>query len=489
MKFLTKLLLLMILVVATVGALEAQTGTKLRTAEDIKKSQEASKPDAKRKAQLQKQRAEAKEKNHKGAPLWAMNAIIYEVNIRQYTNEGTFEAFTKHIPRLKEMGVDILWLMPVQPISELNRKGTLGSYYSIADYEGINPEFGNEEDFEMLVKMAHKYGMKVMLDWVGNHTGWDHKWIKQYPDFYKKDDDGKMFPPVEDWTDVVALNYENQRLWGAMNSAMSYWIERYDIDGFRCDVAGMVPTKYWVQARAKLNSIKPLFMLAESEEKEHIESGAFDMIYAWNTHHLMNDLARGEVKAPAFMKQQLTDLKTFPKHSYRMLFTSNHDENTWNGTVEERMGNNAKSMALLTFTLPGMPLIYSGQETGLDHRLEFFEKDAIEWDPRSPWAAFYANLIRFRKSNPALMAGLRTGEFFQLRTTNDENTIAFYRKSGPNVVVVYVNLMDKDTRIKVSGTTDLGTGFSDPFDRGAKDVRLDSVDLPANGYKVYVKNR
>jgi len=491
MKYLSKLLLLTLLIVATIGTLDAQTGTKLQTAEDIKKAQQFAKPDAKTKAKMQQQRAEAKKQatGEKGAPEWAMNAVIYEVNIRQYTKEGTFEAFAKHLPRLKEMGIDIIWLMPVQPISKLNRKGKLGSYYSISDYKGINPEFGDERGFEMLVQTAHKYGMKVMLDWVANHTGWDHQWVEQYPDFYKKDDKGEMYPPVEDWTDVVALEYENPKLWQEMTNEMAYWVERFDIDGFRCDVAGMVPTKFWVKARTKLRSIKPLFMLAESEEAEHLESGAFDMIYAWNTHHLMNKLATGEESAAALIKQQLTDMKTFPKDSYRMLFTSNHDENTWNGTVEERMGKNAKSMAVLTFTLPGMPLIYSGQEVGLNQRLEFFEKDEIKWDERSPWTPFYTELIRLRKSNPALRSGPKSGAFYQLKTTNDENVIAFYRESGNNIVVVYVNLMDKETRVKVKGTEELGTGFADAFDRSVKAVRLDSVDLPANGYKVYVKSK
>jgi glycosidase len=309
---------------------------------------------------------------------WSKNSNIYEVNIRQYTPEGTFAAFENHMPRLKEMGVDILWLMPIHPISEKNRKGTMGSYYAVADYQKTNPEFGTLNDLKHLVSTAHEMGMKVIIDWVANHTGWDNWLISEHADWYTSDSTGNIICPLNtDWSDVADLNYDVPEMREYMIQSLEYWVKEANIDGYRCDVAGMVPIDFWVDARTRLDAIKPLFMLAEHEGKEVLE--AFDMIYAWEFHHIMNGIAKGE-KTISDIDAYYAKIDTiFDVEDYLMTFTSNHDENSWNGTAFERMGDAVECMAVFSATVPGMPLIYSGQEDELNKRLKFFEKDVIEW--------------------------------------------------------------------------------------------------------------
>lgn len=382
-------------------------------------------------------------------PDWSKNANIYEVNIRQYTKEGTFKAFEKHLPRLKEMGVDILWLMPIFPIGEKNRKGTMGSYYAVKDYMAVNPEFGTMEDFKDLVKKAHDMGFKVILDWVANHTAWDNQMIYEHPDWYTEDSTGKMVSPY-DWTDVADLNYDSQGLRDYMMEALKFWVEQADIDGYRCDVAGMVPTDFWDRAREQLDNIKPVFMLAEAEQVDHHEK-AFDMSYAWELHHIMNQIAKGEKNAndiEIYMEKQDT---LYPANAYRMIFITNHDENSWNGTVNERMGEGAKAFAVLTYTLPGMPLIYSGQEVGLDKRLEFFEKDEIDWDFDSSLVKFYTNLNHLKSENKALWNGEYGGELKRIKTSDDESVFAFIREKEGNQIFVITNLTDKPVSVTLFG--------------------------------------
>jgi glycosidase len=316
---------------------------------------------------------------------WSQSANIYEVNIRQYTQEGTFKAFAKHLPRLKAMGVDILWLMPVQPIGEKNRKGTLGSYYAVRDYTAINPEFGNLDDFKALVKQAHGMGMKVIIDWVANHSAFDNPWTIEHKDWYLKDAKGEIFPVTytdgaepEYWTDVTGFDWTQKGLWKGMTDAMLFWVRETDIDGFRCDVAGKVPTPFWNQARDALDAVKPMFMLAEAD-KPDLQEHAFDMSYGWDTKDIFKDIAKGKADARTLKTFLEHPPKAFPPGAYRMRFTSNHDENSWAGSDTELYGPAFKAMAVLAATLPGMPLIYGGQESGLDKRIEFFEKDPIEW--------------------------------------------------------------------------------------------------------------
>jgi glycosidase len=374
-------------------------------------------------------------------PEKAKDMNIYEVNIRQYTAQGTIEAFIPHLERLKNMGVDILWIMPVQPIGEINRKEPLGSYYSIKDYTAINPNFGEIKDFKNLVRKAHKNEMIVLLDWVANHTAYDHHWANEYPEYYNLDSLGNLQSPVEDWADVADLNYDNEELHQAMINEMKWWITETDIDGFRCDVAGMVPNEFWKKAIDSLESEKDVFMLAEWDEPEMHDVG-FDMTYGWEFHHLLNDIAKGEANADSVISYLKNDKQRYDSSDFRMYFTSNHDENSWNGTVFERMGEAYKALAVLSATVPGMPLIYSGQEAGLDKRLAFFDKDSIDWSNLA-YEDFYSQLLMLKKNNPALWNGAFGGNFQEInKNQNSSDILAFSRKKDDNEVLVIMNLSD-----------------------------------------------
>ena len=396
---------------------------------------------------------------------WTRSANIYEVNIRQYTPEGTLNAFAAHLPRLRKMGVDILWLMPIQPIGQVNRKGGLGSYYAVRDYSAVNPEFGTMADFKRLVAQAHALGFKLILDWVANHTAWDHPWATDHKDFYKLDDKGEIFPvtfnagtpQVEYWTDVVGLSYKTPALWDAMIEAMAFWVKEADIDGFRCDVAGLVPTPFWNRARAELDAIKPMFMLAEWSEPD-LHEQAFDMTYGWELTDELKKLAKGEADARALrtwvqVPHVAKSGRSFPKSAYRMRFTSNHDENSWHGHDAELYGPAFKPMAVLAATLPGMPLIYGGQESGLHKRLAFFEKDAIDWKGYE-LAGFYADLLALKKANTALWNGQYGGEVEVLSPApngGSDGVFAFRRQAAGNVVTVAVNVSPREQSVRLPG--------------------------------------
>ena len=374
------------------------------------------------------------------------NAVIYEVNLRQYTKEGTFTAFQEHLPRLKELGVDILWLMPVHPISEEKRKGTLGSYYAVADYKDVNPEFGTKEDFANLVNEAHNLGMFVILDWVANHTGWDNHWITNNPEWYTKDESGNIVTPVEDWADVADLDYSNQEMRAAMIDALKYWVTEYNIDGYRCDVAGMVPVDFWEEATNELNKVKPVFMLAEAWEPELLHN-AFDMAYAWDFHHIMNEIAQGN-KSANHIKEYLNKVDTMYKpDDILMNFITNHDENSWNGTINERMGDASRAMAVLSYVMPGMPLIYSGQEVGLNHRLAFFEKDEINWNLNGETTNFYKTLNKIRKHK-----ALTTDENAELEIidSGNENVLIIQRVNQESKLATIINLSNEALQIRIT---------------------------------------
>ncbi len=381
---------------------------------------------------------------------WLKGANIYEVNIRQYTPEGTINAFSAHLDRLQEMGVKILWIMPIQPIGEKNRKGSLGSYYSISDYTAVNPNFGTLEDFKTMVDMAHERGMKVILDWVANHTAFDHHWASEHPDWYNRNEEGEIIAPVEDWSDVADLNYDNMDMREAMREAMAFWLKEANIDGFRCDVAMMVPMDFWDKTREYLDSIKPVFMLAEAEGGE-FHAKAFDMTYGWEPHHIMNGMEKGERKFWDMVTYIRESEEKYPDHAMRMFFTTNHDENSWNGTVAERMGANGKNYFVLCTTLPkSMPLIYGGQEAGLNHRLAFFEKDTIKWNDLS-LQDFYKSMLTLKANHPCLTNGTKQAGFEPMET-GDENAHAFRRIKGDNELLVYVNMGDKDVSVNPSYT-------------------------------------
>ncbi len=372
---------------------------------------------------------------------WSKNATIYEVNIRQYSNAGTINAVSDNLRRLKNLGVKILWLMPIHPIGVEHRKGTAGSYYSVRDYKGFNREFGTMEDFHDFVYLAHQEGMKVIIDWVANHSAHDNVWVKQHKDWYILDADGNtVAPDGTDWSDVAALDYGNPQMRAAMIDAMKYWVVEVDIDGFRCDVASMVPTDFWEAARDSLEAVKAdIFMLAEAESPELLEK-AFDMDYAWEFLHIMNGIAKGEKDLSdidAYMAKEDTN---YAPSDYRMYFTTNHDENSWNGTVFERYGpEGQKAFAVLAATIDGMPLVYSGQESGNKRALAFFEKDTIAWDGY-PLQNFYSDLLWLNRDNPALWNGQYGGDFQRLTTTDDDRIYAFRRTKDLSQVITIINL-------------------------------------------------
>lgn len=407
-------------------------------------------------------------------PDWVKNAVIYEVNVRQYTPEGTFKAFDQRLPALKELDVDILWFMPIYPIGEKERKGTLGSYYSIKDYKAVNPEFGTAEDFKTTVQKAHDTGFKVILDWVANHTSRDHAWVTEHSDWYKKDSLDKIIAPF-DWTDVAQLDYENKDMRAAMIDAMKYWVSEFDIDGFRCDVAGMVPVDFWEDARMQLDAVKPVFMLAEDEEKGELCNKAFDANYGWGMHHLMSEVYKGKKNASdiAIMQQNIDSV--FSKDAMKMNFVTNHDENSWNGTVTEKFGKGEKAFAVLTYTLPGMPLIYSGQEANIQNRLKFFEKDPIVWSDTT-LIGFYKNLNAIKHKNEALFNPPYGGKFIVMANSSPNQVLSFLRKTERETILVMTNLSSKPAQVEINNESAFGD-----YANVTSSVASDNIKIEKNG--------
>ncbi len=392
------------------------------------------------------------------APEWAKNTNIYEVNIRQYTKEGSFKAFEKELPRLHKMGVDVLWFMPIQPIGVKKRKGTLGSYYSISDYKAVNPEFGTLADFKSVVAKAHSLGMKVMLDWVANHTSWDHVWIEKHPDWFTQKN-GQIIAPVPEWEDVADLNYNSKEMRHAMVDALQYWVKECDIDGYRCDMAMMVPLNFWEDdVRPYLDKTKNLLWLAEAEGPE-FHKKAFHITYGWDWHHLFNDMAQGKKKIADLDALMAAEKAKYPANSWRLQFTSNHDENSWNGSEQERMGGAYRTFAVLAATLPGVPLMYSGQETGLlNRKLKFFDKDEIPWGV-CVLNDFYKKLWALKKNNSAMTNAAAEGNFTRLKTNHDDVVYAFSRQKGKDKVVVIANI--SASRLDVTLSDDLSGDYQD----------------------------
>jgi glycosidase len=387
-------------------------------------------------------------------PDWIKSVNIYEVNLRQYTKSGTIKEFMTHLPRLKEMGVEVLWFMPITPIGEKNRKGKLGSYYSVKDYKAVNPEFGTIDDFKKLVTEIHQLGMYVLIDWVPNHSAWDNDWAIKNPDYYTKDSLGNFIPPVgTDWTDVIDLNYDNQNMRAEMISALKFWIDSTKIDGFRCDHAAGVPTDFWNQASIVLDSIKPVFMLAEAEQPDH-QYTAFDAGYAWTLHHLMHAIAKGEKNVADLDAYFAIDTAVYDPNAIMLQFTTNHDENSWNGTEYEKFGEATKTFSVLTYTVPGIPLIYSGQEAGLKKRLLFFEKDEIDWHANKELFGFFKSLNALKKEQPALWNGEFGAELKRIKTDADSTVFAFVRENKDSKVLVITNLTKNIVKVKLETNDD-----------------------------------
>lgn len=402
-------------------------------------------------------------------PAWIKQSNVYEVNLRQYTKEGTFAAFSQSLPRLKEMGVEILWFMPVTPIGVTDRKGTLGSYYAVSDYKAVNPEFGSMDDFRKLVNDAHAQGFKVIVDWVANHTSADHPWLKTHPDFYNHDSTGKVISAF-DWTDTRDLNYDSKELRDSMIASMQFWLNETKIDGFRCDVASEVPTDFWKTCIATLKKDKPeIFMLAEGDKGDLHQAG-FDASYAWDMFQHMKKLAAGETNALALDSVLARQDSTFPAGAIRLYFTSNHDENSWNksdfGTFP---GLKHGAFAVLTQTMRGsLPLIYGGQEEPVLRALPFFEKDNMNMK-QFKRAVFYKTLLQLRKRN----AALATDASFRKVSVGDNKALyAYLREKDGKKVLVILNLSPKEQTITINDNALVGEpvnlflGVKEPFKLG-----------------------
>jgi glycosidase len=396
------------------------------------------------------------------------DGVIYEANIRQYSESGKFQDFTKDIYKLKDLGVKIIWLMPIHPISKTNRKGTLGSYYSISDYKAVNPEFGNKDDLDELIKEAHKHDMLVILDWVANHTGWDHKWIKNKPDYYTKNENGEITDPINPstgeswgWTDVADLNFDNMEMQNEMIEAMEYWVKEHEIDGYRLDAAHSCPASFWKKSIKRLKKIKNVLMLAESDGYhtggfELIE--LFDMSYNWSGHHVLNRIYKKENNSEDLKININRNLNDYSSKHVLMNFTSNHDENTWAGTVFDRYGDGAKTFAALTYFLPGIPLIYNGQEYGLNKRLEFFEKDFIT-KKQTDFYEFYSNLNSLKKENNLL--DIDSEIKFEIIETNNKNLICYKRTKNNDSMYFVANLSEESQEINTEFSETLKSLNSD----------------------------
>ena len=416
-------------------------------------------------------------------PKWSYSTNIYEVNLRQYTLEGTFEAFSQSLPRLKDMGVKTLWFMPITPISKKDRLGELGSYYAVQNYTDTNPEFGTLEDFKKLVTKAHDMGFKIILDFVADHTGNDHAWITEHPEFYTYEENNELLHP-HGWSDVSKLNFDVPELWESVIDAMKFWVKEYDIDGFRCDMAHLVPLDFWEQAKKKLSKYKDnLFWLGECEVPAYHK--VFDATYTWRWMHASEEFYHNRMNLQSLITVLYKSVTEFPCNAFRTYFTSNHDENSWNGTEFEKYGDAAQLFAVFSATWNGIPMIYSGQELPNKKRLRFFEKDVIEWQDKFELHDFYKTLLTLHSTNKSLRAG-DTEVLTQIISHPDDHQVFSYlRKHETDEVLVILNCCGEGMNFQVKNVKGV---FRNVF--GGDDINFDSngnVYINAWGYLVFEK--
>ncbi|MFN3989417.1 MAG: alpha-amylase family glycosyl hydrolase [Erythrobacter sp.] len=419
---------------------------------------------------------------------WTRDAVIYQINTRQFTREGTLRAAAAHLPRLAEMGIDIVWLMPIHPIGAVGRKGTMGSPYAVQDYRAINPDLGQEADLKAFVERAHGLGMKVILDWVANHSAWDNPLTHSHPEWYQRSPEGNLMPPEgTDWSDVVAFDYANPALREYMAGSLAYWVREFGIDGFRADVAGYVPLDFWEVARAQLDEIKPVFMLAEWEQRD-LHARAFDATYAWRWKEVMQRIARGEADASAMRAYYAEHKTSWPHAAYRMVYTDNHDQNAWDGVAADIYGPAYQAAIALSFAGPGIPLIHNGQEADLAHKLAFFEKDEIVWN-KGRHDLLIRQLIALKTAEPALHNGRYGGAMIDVPNSVPEAVLSFVRQQGASRVFAVFNLSGKPRAVQ----------FTKPRHHGAyidalsgQEVEFTDeiapIKLPAWGFRLYRLN-
>ena len=419
-------------------------------------------------------------------PEWSKNATIYQLNTRQFTPEGTFAAAARELPRVRDLGVDIVWLMPIHPIGEENRKGTLGSPYSVKDYYGVNPEFGTLDDFKAFVAAAHELGMYVIIDWVANHTAWDNQLRIDHPGWYDRDYKGDFRPtPWWDWSDIIDLDYDNAEVRRYMTDALLYWVRDVGIDGYRCDVAGFVPLDFWNNVRRELDAVKPVFMLAEWESRD-LHAEAFDMTYAWSWHEAVHGVVAGEKKLSSLFRYYSWNESAYPKDAYRMTYISNHDVNSWDNTQFEAFGDGLEAAIVLSVVGEGLPLIYNGQEAGNPKRLEFFEKDPIEWRPH-PIGDLYTKLFALKKANTALWNGRWGATMIRVWNTAPDDVFSFVRGNDNDKVFAVINFSDQSRSVTFSDAPFEGD-YTEFFSGAATAITADSeLELEPWGYRVYVQ--
>lgn len=420
-------------------------------------------------------------------PQWCKNATIYQLNTRQFSTEGTFKAAQKQIPRLKELGVDIIWLMPIHPIGEKNRKGSLGSPYAVKDYFEVNPELGSMQDLKDFVAAAHELEMYVILDWVANHTAWDNPLVHTHPEWYVRDYKGDLCPtPWWDWDDIIDLDYSQPALRKYMLKALLYWVKEANIDGYRCDVAGYVPLDFWNEARKALDAVKPVFMLAEWEERDLLAQ-AFDMTYAWSWYDAVQSVCSGKENLNALYIYYSTHTKTYPKNSLRMTFVSNHDKNAWVGTMWEQFGKGLEAAIALSVIGEGMPLIYNGQEAGNKKRLAFFEKDPIKWQPH-PIGKLYKKLFSLMKQNTALWNAQWGAPMLHVPNNMPEQIFSFVRQNEKDKVLALFNFSAKEQTFLLHETLYYGR-FKELFSEQIELLDADSrFKLKPWDYKIFAKS-
>jgi glycosidase len=419
-------------------------------------------------------------------PEWSKSAALYELNLRQFTAEGTLTAAERELPRLKALGIDIVWLMPIHPIGVKHRKGTLGSPYAVRDYLAVNPEFGTLDDLRHFVARAHELGLHVILDWVANHTSWDNPLVTQHPDWYLRDWKGEFHPTSwNDWEDIIELDYDQPALRKYMTDALKYWVREAGIDGYRCDVAGFVPLDFWNNARQELEAIKPVFMLAEWEATD-LHQDAFDGTYAWEWYTAAVDATRGGHGVGALRRYYSTLDNAWPRAAMRMTFVSNHDKNSWDGTEFEQFGPGVEAAMALSIVGTGLPLIYNGQEAGSRKRLAFFERDPIAWQDH-PHGTLYARLLALKKANTALWNAQWGASMLDVSNSAPAEVLSFVRMNDRDKVFAVFNFSPRARRVTFKDGLfpgmyrDFGTGNPEKLEAGT------TLDMPAWGYRVLVR--
>jgi glycosidase len=419
-------------------------------------------------------------------PEWSKNAALYQINTRQFTQAGTFIAAEEHLTRLKDLGVDILWLMPIHEIGLKNRKGSLGSPYSVKDYYSVNPEFGSLDDLKHFVNAAHDLGLYVILDWVANHSAWDNNLVGEHPDWYIRDWKGDFRPtPWWDWPDIIDFDYQNQDLRKYMTDAMKYWVQAADIDGYRCDVAGFVPTDFWNNLRKELDAIKPVFMLAEWESKD-LHAEAFDMTYAWSWNDAVRKITMGQANLNSLFVFYSWNEKAFPQDIMRMVFVSNHDKNAWEGTQFEQFGDGLEAAIVLSVVGEGMPLIYNGQEAGNPKQLAFFERDPIEWREH-PIGDLYKKLFALKKGNTALWNAQWGARMIQVTNSAPAQVLSFVRQNERDKIFAVINFSDENQIVSFHESLHHGK-YVDYFSQEVVELLSNhSLRLVPWGYRIFVR--